>query len=99
MPTLESRAPGRRAVPDLAGALLLAASIGALCVAIMQAQSWGWIDPRTIAAFVGAVLAAVVFARRNAGHPSPIVEDELVRSRGFAAANVLTIIGSAGFFA
>ena len=54
---VESRAPGRRAVPDMAGALLLAASIALLCLAIMQGSSWGWNDPRTILAVVGAAVA------------------------------------------
>ena len=96
---VESRAPGRRAAPDLAGALLLAVSIGSLSVAIMQGESWGWADPRTALALVVAALSAVVVARRSVRHPSPIVDLELLRSRGVAAANLLTLVGGAGFFA
>jgi NTE family protein len=96
---VESRAPGRRASPDLGGALLLALSIGSLSLAIMQGQSWDWLDPRTIAAVVVAAVAGVALARRSARHPSPIVDVELLRSRGVAAANALTLVGAAGFFA
>jgi len=96
---LESRAPGRRAMPDLPGALLLAASIALLSLAIIQGPSWGWIDIATIAAFVGALAAAAVVLRRSRGHPSPMVDYDLLRSHGVAAANALTVIGSAGFYA
>lgn len=96
---VESRASGRRALPDLVGALLLAGSIGSLSLAVMQGQSWGWIDPRTALAFVAALVAAALLARRNSRHASPILDVEMLRSRGFAAANALTIVGSAGFFA
>ena len=96
---VESRAPGRRALPDMAGALLLAVSIAALTLAIVQGDSWGWTDPRTIAAVVVAAIAACVLVRRSASHPSPIVDAELLRSRGANAANALTLVGSAGFFA
>ncbi len=96
---VESRAPGRRAFPDLAGALLLAIAIGSLTLAIVQGDSWGWLDPRTLAALLVSVVAATLLARRSTRHPSPIVDVELLRSRSFAAANVLTVVGSAGFFA
>ena len=41
----------------------------------------------------------MLLARRSAGHASPIVDVELLRARSFAVANVLTFVGSAGFFA
>ncbi len=96
---VESRAPGRRAMPDMAGALLLAVSIGSLSLAIMQGQSWDWLDPRTLLALALAAGTAVVVVRRSARHPSPIVDVELLRARGVAAANLLTLVGGAGFFA
>ena len=96
---VESRAPGRRAVPDLAGALLLAASIGSLCLAIVQGPSWGWLDAWTLAAFAGAAVAAALLVRRSRAHPSPIVDSRLLRSRAFVSANALTLLGSTGFFA
>ena len=42
---VESRAPGRRAWPDLTSALLLALAVGALTFAIVQTETWGLISP------------------------------------------------------
>jgi NTE family protein len=96
---VESRAPGTRAAPDMVGAALLAASIGLLSLGIVQGESWGWTGWPTILAFIGAIAAGAGVAYRNGHHPSPIIDVELLRRRSFVAANVLTIIGSAGFFA
>ena len=86
-------------MPDLVGALLLAVSIGLLALAIVQGPAWGWRSMGVILAFGGAAAAAVAVALRSRRHPSPIIDAELMRSRSFVAANVLTIVGSAGFFA
>lgn len=96
---VESRAPGRRAMPDLVGALLVAVAIGLLTLAIVQGPSWGWIDPVTAAALAGAALAAVAVVLRSKRHPSPIVDPGLLGSRSVAVANALTLVGGAGFFA
>lgn len=96
---VESRAPGRRAMPDLLGALLLATAMGLLTLAIVQGPTWGWTSAATAVALAGAVAAAVGVARRSRRHPSPILDADLLRSRSVAAANLLTIVGSAGFFA
>ena len=61
---VESRAPGRRALPDMAGALLLAVAIGAASLAIVQVRGWGWLDrgrrsaPLLVAAAAGTWLLA-----------------------------------------
>ena len=39
---VESRAPGRRTLPDLAGAGVAALAIGALTLGIVQGEEWGW---------------------------------------------------------
>jgi len=95
---VESRAPGRRAVPDLTGALVLAAAIAALTLAIVQGPVWGWTSPAVIVAALAALAAAVIFARRYR-HPAPVLDIELLRAPGFGITAMLTAIGSAGFFA
>src|SRR4029079_10626291 len=42
---VESRAPGRRTLPDLRGAALLAAALAALNLAIVKGSDWGWDSP------------------------------------------------------
>ncbi len=39
---VESRAPGRRRLPDLRGAALMAAALGALNLGIVKGSDWGW---------------------------------------------------------
>jgi len=39
---VESRAPGRRRIPDLPGTLLFAIAIGALVLGIVKGHEWGW---------------------------------------------------------
>jgi len=96
---VESRAPGQRAVPDLTGALVLAAAVGALTLAIVQGPVWGWTSPAVIVAALAALAGAVIFAQRCRRHPAPVLDTELLRAPGFGVTAALTAIGSAGFFA
>lgn len=96
---VESRAPGRRAMPDLAGALVMALSIGLLSLAIVEGKTWGWVDWKTIVAVIVAIVLGVLFVRRCGTQEAPIVDLALFRSRAFAVSGALTLIGGAGFFA
>ena len=96
---VESRAAGRRALPDMAGALLLAIALSTASLAIIQSERWGWVSWETLAALLAAVAAGTWFRRRCRSQPSPIVDLELLGTRQFAVSGVLTLIGSAGFFA
>jgi NTE family protein len=95
---VESRAPGRRQLPDLIGALVFAIAVAALVLAIVQGQSWGWGSPRIIGSFVAAILALGVFVWRSSWHRAPIVDLSLLRVRTFSAANGMTVIAAAGFY-
>jgi NTE family protein len=96
---VESRAPGRRTMPDLRGSALLAGGVAALTLAIVEGETWGWTSPGVIAAAaVGVVLLAVV-VRRVGTHPSPVVDPGLLRVRAFGVANVLTLLAGLGFYA
>lgn len=96
---IESRAPGRRQIPDLPGAALLALAIGSLILAIVQAEQWGWLGMETITAFVTACVLAAAFAYRSSNHASPVVEFSMFRSRRVAVTGAMTFIGGAGYFA
>ena len=96
---VESRAPGRRSLPDMVGALLLAIAIALLSLAIVQGEDWGWLGLKTAIAMIVSAFAAVLLARRSRTQAFPIIDLELLTSRGFAVSGALTIIGSAGFFA
>jgi NTE family protein len=81
----ESRAPGSRSLPDLPGALLLAASVAALTFAFIQAGTDGWTDPAVIVIAAAAVAGLVAFGRRCLVQPTPVVDVELLKAPNFAA--------------
>ena len=96
---VESRAPGRRLSPDLAGALVLAVAVALLTIGIVEGPSWGWLSAGSLATALAAAGALAAFVARSRRHASPVVEPDLVRAPGFAVAGALSFVGSAGFFA
>ncbi|HEY4427140.1 MAG TPA: MFS transporter [Solirubrobacteraceae bacterium] len=95
---VESRAPGRRRMPDLTGAAVFALAISALVLGVVKGQEWGWSSPRIIASFAATVLLLALFVWRCTWHRSPIVDLSLLRNRTFSAANGMTIVAAAGFY-
>jgi EmrB/QacA subfamily drug resistance transporter len=96
---VESRAPGRRRLPDVRGAALLAAGLTSLTLAIVQGNDWGWSSVRVLAGFVvGAVLLAG-FLLSSRAHPQPLLDPALLGIRSFSVGNVLTVVAGMGFYA
>jgi NTE family protein len=95
---VESRAPGRRRLPDLPGAMLFALSIATLVLGVVKGQEWGWTSPRIVGSFLAAVVLGAVFVWRCTWHRSPIIELSLLRIRTFSAANAMTVLAAAGFY-
>ncbi|VAZ91021.1 putative MFS-type transporter EfpA [Mycobacterium pseudokansasii] len=93
----ESRASGRRRVPDLRGALLLAVAIGLLTLGPVKGPDWGWVSAGTIGSFVASAASLGGFVLSSRSHPAPLVEPAFLRSRPFVAGNVLTLVAAAGF--
>jgi EmrB/QacA subfamily drug resistance transporter len=83
--------------PDLLGAVLLTAGVGALTVAIVQGGDWGWSSARIIGLFALALLLIGALAWRIARHPAPIVEPALLAVRAFSAATLGSLLFFAGF--
>src|SRR4051794_32453857 len=95
----ESRPDESTARPDYLGVVLITAALGALVLAISEGATWGWTDPRIVGAFIVAVVSGVLFVRRCARHPEPVVDLALFSDRSFVTANVATFVYAAGFFA
>src|SRR6516162_681756 len=95
----ESRAPGRRRIPDLPGTLLFAIAIGALVLGVVKGQDWGWGSARTIGCLAVALALGAVVIWRCTWHRSPVIDLSLLRIRTVSAANAMTVIGAAGFYA
>jgi NTE family protein len=95
---VESRAPGRRRMPDLPGALIFAAAISAFVLGVVKGGDWGWISPGVLGSFAVAAALLALFIRRCRWHRSPIVDLSLLRIRTFSVANAMTIFAAAGFY-
>ncbi|WP_404386579.1 DHA2 family efflux MFS transporter permease subunit [Knoellia locipacati] len=96
---VESRAPGRRTMPDLMGALLFAGALGLFTTAVIKGNDWGPGNPRLWAVVVGCLVLTGGFVVSSRRHPSPLIDVELWRSRPFLMSNVVTLVAGAGFFA
>jgi EmrB/QacA subfamily drug resistance transporter len=81
--------------PDLLGALTLVVAIGALVVAIVKGQEWGWGSARVIGLFAATVLLLPALWRRSSHHETPVIEPDMLRVRSFG----LAVGGSVLFFA
>ncbi|WP_436534162.1 DHA2 family efflux MFS transporter permease subunit [Actinoplanes sp. HUAS TT8] len=92
----DSRDPAVTRIPDLAGAGLLTAGVGALALAIVRGGDWGWGSRATIVSFAVAGLLLAWFVQRAEHHPVPIVDPALYRVRSFASANVAMVLFGLG---
>jgi EmrB/QacA subfamily drug resistance transporter len=83
--------------PDLTGALVLAAAVGALVLGLVEGPDWGWASTAVLASFAVAVVGLGVFARQTTHHASPVIDPALLRVRAFSWANVATLVFNTGF--
>src|SRR4051812_36757504 len=95
---VESRAPGRRRVPDLLGSVLFAVGVSALVFGVVKGDEWGWTSPRVVGSWAIAAALAMVFVVRSGRHRTPLFELDLFRGRTFAASNAMSIVAAAGFY-
>jgi len=95
---VESRAPGRRRIPDLPGTLLFAIAIGALVLGVVKGHDWGWDSARVIGTLAAALASGAVVLRRCRQHRAPVLDLSLLRIRTVSVANAMMVIGAAGFY-
>jgi EmrB/QacA subfamily drug resistance transporter len=86
--------PGR---PDLLGAVTLIIAVGALVVAIVKGQEWGWGSATTIALPAGTALLLPALWWRSERHPAPVIEPSMLRVRRFGLAVGASVLFFAGF--
>jgi EmrB/QacA subfamily drug resistance transporter len=87
------------AMPDLPGAMLLTAAIGALALGLVKAPDWGWLSAPVLACLIGAAIGVALFWRRSGRHTAPIIEPALLRVRSFAWSNVTAVAFTIAFAA
>lgn len=96
---VESRSPGRRRMPDLLGAALLAGALALVTTAIIKGGEWGLGSGLLWATVGGSVVLGAAFVLSSRRHPSPILDVAMMRSRPFLVANVVTLVAGVGFYA
>ena len=87
---VESKESDPGPFPDLVGSALLAAAVGAVSLALVQSDVWGWVDRRTIAALVAGAALGVAFVARSRRQPAPALDLSLFRIPSFRWGNVAT---------
>jgi EmrB/QacA subfamily drug resistance transporter len=84
-------------VPDVLGAVLVTAGVGALALGLVKGGAWGWGDPRTVAVLAVAIAALALFALHTARHSNPLIDRALFRLRPFTGASTVALFFSAAF--
>ena len=95
---VESRAPGRRRVPDMLGSAIFALATALLVLAIVKGEDWGWTSALELGCLAAAAVLGVLFIRRCGRRRDPLIDLHLFRIRDFTVANAMTLVGAAGFF-
>jgi EmrB/QacA subfamily drug resistance transporter len=95
----EIRGEKSEPLPDILGAALLTAAIGALALGLVQADVWGWTSVGVLGCFAGALVLGGWFIARSRAHPSPIVELPLLRLPSFGRPTIATLLFTVAFLA
>jgi EmrB/QacA subfamily drug resistance transporter len=91
--TPDASGPG----PDLLGAVLLTASVGALSLGLVQGNDWGWGSGRVVGSFVAAGVLLALFLAQSRRHPAPMVEMAILRISRFSTASLATLLFALAF--
>src|SRR5579863_8256573 len=85
------------ALPDTLGATVFTVAIGALALALVKSDAWGWSSPATLGLIAAAAAGVALFIRRSARHPSPVIELHLLRRPVFATATAANVVFGTAF--
>jgi EmrB/QacA subfamily drug resistance transporter len=83
--------------PDVLGAGLLAASVGLVAFALVEAPGWGWGSASFIGLLAAALACGAAMVARSRRHHAPVIELGLLRSRTFSGSFSASILYYAGF--
>jgi MFS family permease len=84
-------------LPDTLGAAVFTVAIGALALALVKSDEWGWASPATLGLIAAAAALVALFIRRSARHPSPVIELHLLRRPVFATATAANVVFGTAF--
>jgi EmrB/QacA subfamily drug resistance transporter len=92
--TKESRDPNVPRTIDYAGVATLTVGIGALVLALVEGNGWGWGSPRIVALLAASVVGLVSFLLVERRTRFPMVEFSFLRSRMFVGTNGIAFVVS-----
>src|SRR3984957_18745789 len=90
----EARAEAR---PDILGAAVFTVAIGALALALVKADDWGWTSAPVLGGFAATAALIGLFIARSARHPAPVIELHLLRRPLFATATAANVVFGIAF--
>ena len=96
---VESREAEPGPFPDLVGAALLALGVGAVSLALVQSEDWGWVDGRTIGSIAAGLVLTGLFVLRSRTQASPALDLSLFRIPSFRWGNLATAVFGLSFTA
>jgi EmrB/QacA subfamily drug resistance transporter len=85
--------------PDLVGSGILALGIGSVSLALVQSDTWGWLDVRTVAAIAAGILLVVAFVARSRRQAEPAIDLSLFQIPSFRWGNLAMAAFGLGFTA
>jgi len=83
--------------PDTVGAALFTIAIGALALALVKADEWGWASARVLGSIAVAAVLLALFVRRSARHPAPVIEPHLIKLPAFSTATAANVVFGTAF--
>jgi EmrB/QacA subfamily drug resistance transporter len=86
-------------VPAPLGVVLIASAAALISLGVVQSDTWGWSDPRTIAAVAAGSAILVLFVVQQRRTQAPVLDLELFKIRNFAWGNAATLAFSMAFTA
>ncbi len=92
--TRESRDESAPRVVDIPGVATLSLGLGAIVLALVEGNVWGWGSARIVGLFAAGVLSLVAFVVIEQRSAAPMVDFAFFRSRSFLGANLVAFIVS-----
>jgi EmrB/QacA subfamily drug resistance transporter len=92
--TRESRDETSTHQVDAPGVLTISVGLGALVLALVEGNSWGWGSAPVLALLATSAVALVAFAVAEVRSPEPMVDFRFFRSKSFMGANLVAFIVS-----
>jgi EmrB/QacA subfamily drug resistance transporter len=86
-------------LPAPLGVVLIALAAGLVSLGLVQSESWGWTDARTIGSIVGGLLVLGVFVLHQRATPAPALNLELFAIGNFSWGNAATFAFGTAFTA